>query len=208
MLGYVTLILKVRGTAPVLLLIVILVLALGSCGGEGASFDEEETTAAETGAEATTPTSPGNGGTPSAKAGGRGGVPADVISVTLGFIPSGDSGVSGTAILADTSGGLEMRLNMRNLPGQPGAEYLAHIHEGGTCADDRVGNAAPVQYSLEPVIAEQGRTGSSTTAIPDVSVVQLFSGAPKYVDVHAEAMGEEVAPSLACADVYTTTGGD
>jgi hypothetical protein len=99
-------------------------------------------------------------------------------------------------------------LNVRGLPGQSGAEHLAHVHEGGTCADDLMGNEAPVQYPLEPVIAGGGEAGSSTTMIPDTSVIQLFSGAPKYVDVHAETTGDEAPPGVSCADIHTTTGGD
>lgn len=197
MVGRATTIPKVKETGPILLL-AVLILALGSCGSVDTSSVEEETPPADTGGEKTAP----------ARAGRGGAVPADVVSVTLHLTPSGDSGVSGTTILTDTSSGLEAMLNVQNLPGQPGTEHPAHIHEGGTCADDRAGNEAPVRHPLEPAIVEQGETGSSSTVIPDTTVVQLFSGAPKYVDVHAEATGDEVPPGISCADIYTTTGGD
>jgi hypothetical protein len=186
----------VKRAAPIVLL-TVLILALGGCGSTETSSGEGETTSAETGGEGTT--SAGTGG---------GAVPADIVSVTLSLTPSGDSGVGGTATLTDSSGGLEVTLNVRGLSGQPGVEHLAHVHESGTCADERAGNEAPVRYPLEPVITGRGGSGSSTTAIPDTTVIQLFSGAPKYVDVHAEATGDEAPPGVSCADIYTTTGGD
>src|SRR5215207_7672704 len=192
MVGRATTIPKVKKPAPILLL-AVLILALGGCGSGDTSSVEEETPPAEISAEKVA----------AARAGQGGAVPADIVSVTLHLTPSGDSGVNGTTIFTDTSSGLEVTLNVQNLPGQPGTEHLAHIHEGGTCADDRAGNEAPVQHPLEPVIAEQGGTGSSTTVIPDTIVVQLFSGAPKYVDVHAETTIDEVPPGASCADIYT-----
>jgi len=196
---------EVRRTGPALLLMV-LILTLGGCGG--ATSGEGETSSIETGGEETSPTGTGGEETTSAKTGGGEAIPADIVGVTLNLTPSGDSGVSGTAMLADTSGGLEMTLNVQNLPGQPGAEYLAHIHEGGTCAGDQAGNAAPVGYTLEPLINGRNGVGASTTIIPGITVVQLFSGAPKYVHVHDEATEDEVPPTISCADIYTTTGGD
>ncbi len=189
--------LKVKGAAPALLLAVLILV--GSCGSGGTSSSEEEAPPAETGSEKSTPARPGERGAA---------IPADVASVTLDLTSRGDSGVSGAAILTDTSNGIEVTLNVHDLPGQPGTEHPAHIHEGGTCADNRAGAEALVLYPLEPAIAEQGRTGASTTMIPDTTVVQLFSGAPKYVDVHAEMIGYEVPPGVSCADIYTMTGGD
>jgi len=190
--------LRVKGAAPALLL-AVLILAVGSCGSGGTSSSEEETPPAETGSEKSTP----------ARTGERGAaIPADIVSVTLGLTSSGDSGVSGAAILTDTSNGIEVTLNVHDLPGQPGTEHPAHIHEGGTCAENRAGDEALVLYPLEPAITEQGGTGASTTMIPDTTVVQLFSGAPKYVDVHADTIGYEGPPGVSCADIYTMTGGD
>lgn len=196
MVGGATTIPKVKGAAPILLF-AVLTLVLSGCGSEEASSGEGETTPAKTGGESSTPAET-TGGV----------VPADIIGVTLSLTPSRDSGVSGTATLAHKSDGLEVTLNVRNLPGQPGTEYPAHIHEGGTCAEDRAGNEAPVQYPLEPVLAGRGGVGSSTTVVPDITVTQLFSGTPKYVDIHAETAGDEVTPGVSCADIYTTTGGD
>lgn len=187
---------KVKGAAPILLF-AMLTLVLGGCGSEEASSGEGEATSAKTDGERSTPVETTGGA-----------VPADIVGVTLSLTPIGDSGVSGTATLADKSGGLEVTLNVQNLPGQPGTGHPAHIHEGGTCADAQAGNEAPVQYPLEPAITGHGETGSSTTMIPDITVTQLFSGTPKYVDIHAETAGDEATPGVSCADIHTTTGGD
>jgi Cu/Zn superoxide dismutase len=189
-----------NGTTSILLL-AVLILALVACGGEGdktSTETAEETTNAGTSGEETT----------TAKIGGGGAVPSDILSVTLALIPYADSGVSGTAIFTDTSTGIEATVNVQNLPDQPDTEHLAHIHEGGTCADDRAGNAAEVKYPLNPVVTGQGGEGFSTTEIPDATVATLFSDAPKYVDVHAATTEEEMSPSISCADIYTRTGGD
>jgi Cu/Zn superoxide dismutase len=191
---------RAERTAPKLLLVAVLILVLGSCGD--APSGEEET-----GKEETTSTGAG-GETTSGNARREGIVPPDVLSATIGFSSSRGSGVSGTAVLADVPGGTRITLDVENLGDQPGTEHTAHVHEGGTCADEREGDSPVVLYSLDPAITEQGGNGSSTTTIPDVTVPQFFSGAPKYADVHAETAGDEEPPSLACADIYTATGGD
>jgi hypothetical protein len=177
------------------LLLAALILTLGSCGGT--SSNEGEMSTDQTG-----------GGENSSKTGGGSTVPAEIISAALLFTPSQDSGVSGVATLTETENGVEVKLNMRNLPDQTGTEHLAHIHEGGTCADERAGNSAPVRYPLSSVTTVQGGTGTSTTAIPGLTIAQLFSEAPKYINVHAEQTGDEVPPGISCADLSTTTGGD
>jgi hypothetical protein len=192
---------RTERTVPKLLLVAVLILVLGGCGGtpsgEGNTGDEGANSTEVAGEETT-----------SGPAMREGTVPPDVLSATIGFSSSQGSGVSGTAVLADVPGGMRITLNMENLADQPGTEHTAHLHEGGTCADEREGNSSVVRYSLDPVVTEQGGNGSGTTAIPDVTVAQLFSGAPKYLDVHAKTVGDEEPFSLSCADIYTTTGGD
>jgi hypothetical protein len=39
-------------------------------------------------------------------------------------------------------------------------------------------------------MSEQGGNGSSTTTVTSGTVAQLFSGASKYLDVHAEVAGD------------------
>lgn len=52
-------------------------------------------------------------------------------SQTLKLTPSHDSGVSGTATLTKTGGGVRVRLDVRGLP-KDGVEHMAHIHSGAT----------------------------------------------------------------------------
>jgi len=119
---------------------------------------------------------------------------------TLRLTQSNGSGVSGTAMLTDAEGGVEVRLDVTGLP-EDGVEHIAHIHEGASCADDRAGNGAPVKYPLESIVAGDS-SGSSTTTIPNVTVAQLFDGsAERYLNVHAEMSGDGVPPGIACADV-------
>ena len=122
---------------------------------------------------------------------------------TLQLTPSGGSGVTGTAVLTDTANGLQVQLSVQGLP-KDGVQHLAHIHSGGTCADDRAGQGAPVEYPLESITA-QGGMGSSTTVIPNVTLNQLSDGTPRYVNVHAEKTGEGTPPGISCADLAQTT---
>jgi len=53
-------------------------------------------------------------------------------TVEVALVPKADSGVSGAASFTDTSGGIEVGLDVRGLP-NPGTIYLAHTHPG-SCA--------------------------------------------------------------------------
>src|SRR5919112_3438929 len=121
--------------------------------------------------------------------------------------PSRDSGGSGTATLEDVEGGVEVTLEMRNLP-KAGIKHINHIHAGGTCADDRDGRTAPVTIPLQTITAQKDGTGSATTTLKDVSVAKLF-GADKerFILLHAKAeKGEGVPPGIACADLVRPAG--
>jgi Cu/Zn superoxide dismutase len=115
--------------------------------------------------------------------------------------------VSGTATLEDVEGGVEVTLQMQNLP-QAGIKHINHIHAGGTCADDRAGRTAPVTIPLKTITAQSDGTGSATT-IEDVSVSQLFGEEKeRFILLHAEAKeGEGVPPGIACADLVPTAAG-
>jgi Cu/Zn superoxide dismutase len=128
---------------------------------------------------------------------------AQGISVQL--TPSRGSGVSGTATLKDVKGGVEVTLQMRNLP-EPGIKHINHIHAGGTCADDRAGRTAPVTIPLKTITAQKDGTGSATTTIKDVSVAQLFGeDKERFILLHAETKeGEGVPPGIACGDLVPT----
>lgn len=137
---------------------------------------------------------------------GGGTTPAGIGSATLDLTPSGNSGVSGTATVTNVGRSVQVELNMRDLPDQPGAEHPAHIHAGGTCADDRAGNEAPIQYPLNSVITQEGGTGTSTTVIEGVNTGALFAGDSKYVNVHAQKTGATTPPGVSCADLPSRSG--
>lgn len=186
-----------------MLLLAVLVLVLDGClGGEdGGKEGEEETTTEETGSEATFVQVTGGETTAAETAVGRGTTTAELPVTLLNLAPSRDSGVSGTVRITGTPGGVEVALDVQNFPTQPGTEHIAHVHGGGTCADDRVGNGAPVVYGLDPLFTSEDGTASSATSIVGVTWGQLFSDLPKYVNVHAGPIGEEIPPGIACADL-------
>ncbi len=128
---------------------------------------------------------------------------AQGLSVQL--TPSRGSGVSGTATLQGVKEGVEVTLEMQNLP-QAGIKHINHIHAGGTCADDRAGRTAPVTIPLKTITAQSDGTGSATTTIEDVSVAQLFGEEKeRFILLHAETKeGEGVPPGIACADLVPT----
>jgi hypothetical protein len=143
-------------------------------------------------------------------------------NVKLDLHPEGDSGVSGTASFEDTSDGVVVKLDLRNLP-KPNTFYLAHIHPG-TCAEGEEEGEAhehgkqhdeegyghehgesshepgeEIEYPLSQVESDSEGHASSTTPLPDTSVEKLFSGDPKHVNVHE--LGGSNPPILACADL-------
>jgi hypothetical protein len=130
--------------------------------------------------------------------------------VEVNLTQSRDSGVSGTATLEDVEGGVEVTLEMRNLP-EAGIKHINHIHAGGTCADDRAGRTAPMTIPLKTITAQNDGTGSAATTIEGVSVAQLFGeDKERFILLHAEAKeGEGVPPGIACADLapLADTGG-
>jgi Cu/Zn superoxide dismutase len=125
--------------------------------------------------------------------------------VRLQLTPSRGSGVSGTAHLSEVENGVEVTLEMRNLP-QPGVKHINHIHAGGTCADDRAGRTAPVTIPLKTIAAREDGTGSATTTIEDVTVAELFGeDKERFILLHAKTeKGEGVPPGIACADLVRT----
>src|SRR5215207_954998 len=107
-------------------------------------------------------------------------------TVQVDLTQSRDSGVSGSATLKDVKGGVEVTLEMRDLP-EAGIKHINHIHAGGTCADDRAGRTAPVTIPLETITAQNAGTGSATTTLKDVSVAQLFGeDKERFILLHAQ----------------------
>ncbi len=189
-----------KGMAPMLLL-AVLILALGGCAGGGKEeVGEEETTAGET-------------------------TTVEAARTTVELSPSRNSGVSGTATLTETAGEVVVvELEMRNLLDALDALYLVHIHEGGTCADDRADNGAPIKYPLDPIIVRQSETTETTreTTGPGVTTTststlegvtegftldRLLSGPPKYINVHARGTGgAALPPGISCGDLPVRQG--
>jgi Cu/Zn superoxide dismutase len=120
------------------------------------------------------------------------------------------SGVSGTATLKDVESSVEVTLEMQNLP-EAGVKHINHIHAGGTCADDRAGDTAPVTIPLKTVVAQEDGTGSATTTLEDVTTAQLFKkDKERFILFHAKAKeGGGVPPGIACGDLapLPETGG-
>ena len=131
-------------------------------------------------------------------------------TMEVNLTESRDSGVSGNATFQEVEGGVEVTLQMQNLP-EAGIKHINHIHAGGTCADDRAGRTAPVTIPLETITAQNDGTGSATTTIEDVSAAQLFGeDEERFILLHAETKkGEGVPPGIACADLapLPDTGG-
>ena len=75
--------------------------------------------------------------------------------------------------LKDGRGGVEVTLEIRNLP-EPGIEHINHIHTSGTCADDQAGRPAPVTIPLTTIAAQKDGTGSATTITKGASAAQPF----------------------------------
>jgi Cu/Zn superoxide dismutase len=129
-------------------------------------------------------------------------------STELQLTESRDSGVSGTATLRDVEGGVEVTLAMQNLPAA-GVEHINHIHGGGTCADDRADNPAPVTIPLKTITAGEDGTGSATTTLEGVTLEELQdpSEQQRYVAFHAEQEEDGgVPPVISCADLATSSG--
>jgi len=131
-------------------------------------------------------------------------------SVQLQLTPSRGSGVTGTATLTDVEDGVKVELNMKGLP-EEGVEHINHIHGGGTCADDRAGQTAPVTIPLNTVVANADGTGSATTTIKDVTLDKILGDDQhRFILLHSKVKkGQGVPPGISCADLpQSSTGTD
>ena len=174
------------------LMAMVFVLAVGCGGTPGGSAG---TTTSE--------------GTPATAGGTTANYAGEVAQV--GLAPVDGSGASGTATFTDVAEGVRVDLDVRGLP-DPDAAYLAHIHPG-TCADgqageeegetdeeaahaDHEGTMAEIEYPLPAITPDPEGRGSTTDLLEGVTVARLFSGSPKYVNVHAAGSGNP--PAIAC----------
>jgi hypothetical protein len=100
----------------------------------------------------------------------------------------------------------------------PDVTYLTYIHSG-TCADEQgeeeepgsdhehehtgyEGTSEEIEYPLPPITADPQGQGSTTSVLTGFTVQRLFSGEPKYINVHAEGSGNPLA--LACGQLAGT----
>jgi hypothetical protein len=184
--------------------VVAVVFLLAGCGGGGGGESSDETTMSEETTTSSAETTAVEGG--------------DFAEV--GLAPTNGSGASGTATFTDVSQGVRVDLVVQGLP-EPNATYLTHIHPG-TCADEQGGaegehdsnhegehpdheeaanhedsEMAEIEYPLPPITPDPQGRGTITTVLDGVTVEQLFSGNPKYINVHAEGTGNP--PAIACS---------
>ena len=119
-----------------------------------------------------------------------------------------NSGVSGTATFLETTGGVEVKLDIGSLP-KPDTINLAHLHSG-RCGeeayehgeeqgdthtnehDERQGGE--IEYPLSPVKSDSEGRVSSTTTLWDTALAKLFSGEPIYVTALTTAINAEPLP--------------
>ena len=196
-----------RRLAFILLTALASIFGASACGGgegEGGGGGGETTSAQASG-----------GGTTAGTTGEETAITStEVARTTVELRPSSDSGVTGTATFIETAGEVvTVDLELRNLLDDPGAVYPVYIHVGGTCPEERAGYSAPLEYPLDPVVVQQTEettghdvTASSTTALDGLSLDQLLSGLPRYINVYA--LGDEVPPGIACGDLPMTGGGE
>lgn len=128
--------------------------------------------------------------------------------VEISLRTAGDSDVNGTASFEGKERGVEVKLEVRNLA-ESDAAYLAHIHPGSCGTGDHAhehgdahGHAGAddeIEHPLSSVEPDRRGNGASTTMLQGITLEQLFSEGPTYINVHAAGSGE---PSqLACANL-------
>jgi len=113
------------------------------------------------------------------------GADAQPSSVTLQLASQNNSGVTGTATIADVGGG-KLKIDI-TATGAGAGPQPAHIHEG-TCAQL---NPAP-QFSLTDV-----RNGTSSTTVD--GSLQALLASPHAIHMHKSP--DELAVYVACADI-------
>jgi len=185
-------------------LAVILSLAgCGSTGGGGASSEEEEETTPSSSAAASEGTSATTEETTTSN---------NNVTATVRLASMNGSGTTGTATFTDVAQGVvRVELSVLGLP-DPNVTYLTHIHPG-TCADEQSGEEGEqqgsdhdhehsgheagtneeIEYPLPPITADLQGRGSTSAVLDGVTVQELFSGEPKYINVHAEGSGNPPA---------------
>ena len=189
-------------------LFLLLVVGCRGTGGGGSGSSQEETTSSS--ASSSEGTTAATQETTTATA-------SNAATVTLASMNGSDT--TGAATFTDTADGVEIKLNVLDLP-DPNATYLTHIHPG-TCADEQGGGKEEqqgtaqehehtgyegtneeIEYPLPPITADPRGRGSTTSVLTGLTVQRLFSGGPKYINVHAEGASNPL--TLACGQLDST----
>ena len=197
-------------TIAVTLFLLLVFSCGGTGGGSGASEEEEETTSSSSSS-----TSSSSEGTSAVTQETTTSTSNAAATVTLA--PMNGSSTTGTASFTDTADGVSIELSVLDLPA-PDVTYLTYIHSG-TCADEQgeeeepgsdhehehtgyEGTSEEIEYPLPPITADPQGQGSTTSVLTGFTVQRLFSGEPKYINVHAEGSGNPLA--LACGQLAGT----
>jgi hypothetical protein len=140
-----------------------------------------------------------------------------------------NSGVGGIATFAKAAAGTRIELELRGLqepheiylahvhqgscedkehPDAPEGETAVrqdheHRHKEHTDAHEQEENgeatAGEIEYPLTPAESNAAGEGSSTTVLEGVTLYELLSDGPRYLNVHAASSGDQ--PQLACGDL-------
>ena len=130
----------------------------------------------------------------------------EMAPVVISLLTTDGSDVSGTASFEGNERGVKVKLEVQNLA-ESNATYLAHIHPGSCGTGDHehgdnhghAGADDEIEYPLSSVKPDRRGNGASTTMLQGITLEQLFSEGPTYINVHAAGSGE---PSqLACANL-------
>jgi uncharacterized protein (DUF305 family) len=133
-------------------------------------------------------------------------------SAQVDLEPANGSRTSGSATLSKTDGGVKVVLDVSGLPDH-GTMYLTHIHPG-TCGQEEGGGQGhsaqelsahehgafkEIEYPLSPVDPDKKGEGSSSTVVRQVTLEDLLSEDPMYVNVHPPGSGDPLP--VTCANL-------
>jgi hypothetical protein len=174
---------------------------LAGCGGTGGGGATTSAAASEGTSAATEETTTSNNN----------------VTATVRLTPMNGSTTTGTATFTDVAQEVvRVELRVLGLPATNASTYLTHIHPG-TCAGEQSGDEEEqdsdhehehsdhedtneeIEYPLPPISADPQGQGFTSAVLDGVTVQQLFSGEPKYINVHAEGSGNP--PALACGQL-------
>ena len=163
-------------------------LALAACGENDPDVDNDEAVVletADTGAMATVPPA----GMPM-DTGMMAGMDTTAMHNQVMMNAVGNSGVSGTAMLADASGQTQVAVQLTGF--QPNSAHAGHIHQG-TC--DSPGS---VVAPLQEVNADATGAGSATSTV-QVPLNTVMNG--QHIIAYHERGGEDHGAPVVCGSI-------